>query len=162
MTADDTYRAVFDHALRLLKFRARSRAELRDRLSRKCFPSADVERAIARLVALKFIDDAALARQAAGARRRANQGDHRIRRELRRRGLAAAEVEAALAEEEPDAGTDADRAWAALERRAVRVKGLDPRTARRRLEGYLFRQGFDAEDVRAALRRYFKDQGDEG
>lgn len=150
-----------DLALRLLKFRARSRAELADHLKRKDVEAALAVRVLDRLTELKLVDDAELARQAVGSRRRANQGDHRIRRELRKRGLGSDAVENALAVEEKAKGSDADRAWEALQRRAGRMKALDPRVARRRLEGYLFRQGFDADDVRSALRRFFSNQGED-
>ncbi|HMX94022.1 MAG TPA: regulatory protein RecX [Elusimicrobiota bacterium] len=161
MTADDDFRHAMDLALRLLKFRARTRAELADRLKRKKVEAALVPRVVDRLTELKLVDDAELARQTVESRRRANQGDHRIRRDLRKRGLGSDAVEDALAAAETPAGSDADRAWEALRRRAGRMKALDPRVARRRLEGYLFRQGFDADDVRSALRRFFSNQGED-
>ena len=151
---DDDYRRALDQALLFLKFRARSRAELIQKLTAKKVSPIVAERVASRLEELKLLDDRALARGLVESRRAAQQGDLRIRRDLRLRGLSAETVGEALAASASDAVPAADRAWAALQRRAPRLKNLDPRTARRRLEGFLFRQGFEADDVRSALRRF--------
>lgn len=143
-----------DRALYWLKFRARAAKEMADRLTEKGFPLPVVERTVARLKELKLLDDAALARGMAEGRRRAGRGDHRVRRELLRRGLAKNEVEAALAA--PASEPVDERMARLLEKKRAAFARLDPPTARRRAFGVLARQGFDLDDVRRAVRTFFK------
>ena len=153
---DPLYQKTMDQALRLLGFKSRTRAELTERLVRKGAPVDVVERVVRRLEELVLVDDRGLAVAVTRTARRSARGDRRIRWDLLRRGVPRDLVDDALSGEDENALPVADRVWEALQRRAPRLKALDPQTARRRLEGYLFRQGFDAEDVAAALRRYFQ------
>lgn len=158
---DSAYQTALDQALRLLGFKARTRSELLDRLARKGVSGEVAERVLRRLEELALVDDRGLAASFARAARRSARGDRRIRWDLLRRGVPREAVDAALAGADADAESPADRVWAALQRRAPRLKNLDPRTARRRLESYLFRQGFESDDVASALRRYFDSQIEE-
>ncbi|MBI4395718.1 MAG: regulatory protein RecX [Elusimicrobia bacterium] len=153
-------RLAMDSALTLLKFRGRSEAELAKRLSQKRYEAGVVLKTINRLRELGLLNDEAIAREWAQARRRAGQGELRIRQTLFKRGIPKELVETVLAEEAPpeeaQAGqTEPERAWTALERRAKRVKALDRRSLYRRLAGYLSRQGFPPDVVHDVLERYF-------
>lgn len=143
-----------DRALYWLKFRARAAKEMADRLAEKGFPPPVVERTVARLKELKLLDDAALARGMADGRRRAGRGDHRVRRELLRRGLGKDDVEAALAT--PTVEPVEERMRRFLDKKRASLARLHPATARRRAFGALARQGFDLDDIRRVLRTFFK------
>ena len=150
---DDSAQKAMDQALRLLSFRARSEREMADRLAKKGFAPDVADRTVARLRELNLLDDGVLARDIAESRRRGGRGDHRIRQELRKRGLAPETIAGAL--DAVPAEDGAERAWAALQKRAARMKGLDRDRAYRRLQGFLIRQGFGIDDSRSALKRFF-------
>jgi len=152
----DDPREAMNSALHLLKFRRRSESEMAKRLSLKGFTKARVDETVARLKELNLLDDASLAKDWVDARRRAGEGDLRIRQKLAQRGLARGQVQDALAEETSAAPDEETRAWDALQKRAPRLKNLDRKTAQSRLTGYLTRQGFTYDSVQTVLRRYFK------
>ena len=146
--------------LRLLTDRARSRAELADRLARKGFRPDVAEQALDRLAAVGLIDDAEFARQWVTSRHaHAGRGRRSLAVELRRKGIGPAESAAALAEVSPDD----ERARAAeLVRRKLRTATVPADRAERdrlvrRLVGMLARRGYDGSVaigvVRAELDR---------
>lgn len=155
----DPNRTAMDSALKLLSFRARSEGELSDRLGQKGFSAEVVASVLARLRELGLINDKSLARDLIEVQRRGGRGDHRIRRELIKRGVSGGEVTEAMAEH---AENESDRAWDCLQKRASRVKGLDRDRAYRRLHGYLIRQGFGIDETSRALRRFFSGEPEEG
>lgn len=150
---DDLAQKAMDQALRLLSFRARSEREMADRLGQKGFAPEVADRTVGRLRELGLLNDGALARDMTEVRRRGGRGDHRIRQELRKRGLPQETIAEALAV--GSAEDHGERAWAALQKRVPRLKGLDRDRAYRRLQGYLIRQGFGIDETRGALKRFF-------
>ncbi|MFW6078448.1 MAG: regulatory protein RecX, partial [Gemmatimonadota bacterium] len=86
-------------AYSLLAYRARTRWELRRRLSRKGFPEAVVEATVDAMVEKGYVDDASFAASFARDRVRLRpSGPRRIVRELRAKGVAA-EVAGPIVEE---------------------------------------------------------------
>lgn len=136
--------------LRLLSRRELSTRQLRERLARLGFGTADVDAALTRLTGSGALDDARVAR--AFARTSAavkGRGPERIRRELSHMGIAPAQAAEAVTEAlaEVDEETLLARA---LARKAPHGVG-DDRT-RRRVYAALVRQGFAPDRVLAALR----------
>jgi regulatory protein len=156
---DGLAQKAMDAALKLLSFRARSESELSDRLGQKGFSHEVITSVLGRLRELGFINDKNLARDLVESQRRSGRGDHRIRRELIKRGVPGGEVTQAMAERGEN---EADRAWDCLRKRAPRLKGLDRDRAYRRLHGYLIRQGFGIDETSRALRRFFSGAPEEG
>lgn len=150
---DEAAQKGMDQALRLLTFRARSEQEMADRLAEKGFSPEVTDRTVQRLRELGLLNDALLAREMTESHRRGGRGDHRIRQELRKRGLPKESIADALEQATPH--DSAERVWDALQKRAPRLKGLDRDRAYRRLNGFLIRQGFGIDETRAALRRFF-------
>jgi regulatory protein len=137
-------------ALKLLAMRARSTQEIRERLSRRGYASAEVEAVVRRLTAAGYLDDAGYAR--AWARSRAHRvGPARLARELRARGISAADVAAVLGElaGERDLRHAASEAAA---RKLHALRGMAPAVIRRRLAAHLLRQGFTTDIVLDLLR----------
>lgn len=147
-------RSLYDQALTLLGFRARSVAELRRKLLQKGADAAELEDVLEKLRDQKLLDDADFARQfarrkltGAGASRR------RITQELGRKGIRRALADEAIRElsEEDDldpiaaAQRVAEKKWKSLAK-------LDDFTRRRRLYAFLARRGFDPDEIRAMMK----------
>lgn len=159
---------VLDAAARFLETRARSVAEVRRRLTTAGYRAELVEGAIARLVDLGMLDDAAFARAWIESRDRARpRGEAALRRELRLKGVDPAitadvleergrEREGLLGVAGADAttadATAADRLLARNARPLARV--ADPRARRQRAYALLARNGFDPDTAADAVRRF--------
>lgn len=128
--------------LRLLAVRARSRAELGQRLTAKGFAAEVAERALDRLAEVGLVDDAEFARQWVRQRHIfSGKGRQALAQELRRKGVASEAAAAALANVTAD--DEHDRATE-LVRRKLRTlpAGMDRDKAMRRLVGMLARRGY--------------------
>lgn len=160
---------VLDAAARLLEVRPRSIAEVRRRLRDAGYRAELVDAAIDRLAELGMLDDGAFARAWVESRDRARpRGERALRAELRGKGVAAGDVEAALAAREAAATgaaagahasagsvagaraetriSDGDAAARLLGRRGAALL-REPDTRRRRMKAYalLARNGFDRD-----------------
>jgi regulatory protein len=143
-------------ALKQLALRARSAEEIRRSLARRGYGQDEIAAVLARLTASGYVDDADLARTWVAARtRRSAMGPVRLARELRDKGIADAEIAAALRDsaEERDV---AETAAAAVRRKLPSLHGLPPAVARRRLAAFLERRGFSAEIILAMCRSCFR------
>ncbi len=140
-------------ALRLLKFRGRSRAELTDRLSAKGFDAATVRAAIDDLERAGLTGDRAFAIEATDAelRRRPASRDF-LEAKLVDRGVRERLAER-IVRQQTAGESDLARAIQLARSRAGDAAGRDQAAARRRLLGLLARRGFDEETCRAAVAR---------
>ena len=120
-----------EQALRALRHRDRSAAELGARLERRGVGEAEREQALETLERVGYVDDERFARARAEQLAARGSGDALIRHDLEGRGVAAEHVAAALATLEPER----DRAAAIAARRGRSLK-----TAR-----YLASRGFDLD-----------------
>lgn len=158
---DEGFRAR-DAALSLLSVRPRSRAELRRRLERKEFQEAVIERTLAAMEELGYLDDAVFAEAFVRDRVRLKpRGRFGLLRELRRKGVAEAIAREAIdavleAEEisEPELALEAAGKWARRNRTALGRASRDRderRKVRNRLYGHLARRGFSPDAIRPAM-----------
>jgi regulatory protein len=144
---------VYDRALNMLAFRARSSVELARSLVRKGEPKELVERAVARLVEQGLLDDAAFAQSFTRSKvLGAGQSKRRVQQDLARKGVSRTVSDVAIATVFEDEGVD----QAAVVEQAARKKlrsllKLEPVVRRRRLYAFLARRGYDADDVRRAM-----------
>jgi regulatory protein len=155
--SDDAPDLCYLAALRILRFRFNSEAELRRKLRAKNFTKDEIDGVIVRLHKEKWLDDERFA--GALVRTRANKrvGRRRIARELHAAGVDRSSAAEAIA-----ANVDPERERAALvelgRRRAralVRRHGeefLSSPDGRNKLAGYLLKQGYDAALVREVLK----------
>ena len=128
--------APIDLAVRALRTRDRSAAELDARLARRGVGDAEREQTLETLERIGYVDDERFARTRSGQLAARGSGDALIRHDLESRGIAADVVEAALAELEPER----ERAASIVARR-----GRSAKTAR-----YLASRGF-GEDALAGV-----------
>lgn len=164
---DEGYRAR-DAALALLAHRARSREELRRRLTRKELAPAVIATTLDWLEERGYVDDVAFAEAFVRDRLRLRpRGRVGLIRELRRKGVDEATAEAVVgrvleAERVDEVGlaAEAAEAWARRNTSALRGAGRSAdgrQRARRRLYGHLARRGFGPDAVRAAMQRVLGD-----
>ena len=124
-------------ALRALRFRDRSAAELDTRLAERGVGEAERAEALETLERIGYVDDERVARLRAEQLAARGSGNALIRHDLSGRGLAGQHVEAALASLEPEAERAA---------RVVQRRGGGPKTAR-----YLASKGFGADALAMAV-----------
>jgi regulatory protein len=144
---------VYDRALNMLAFRARSSAELARSLVRKGEPREQVEAAIGRLQEQGLLDDAAFAQSFTRAKvLGAQQSRRRVQQDLARRGVAREVTDAAIATVFDEEQVDQREIVELAARKKLRtLKQVDPVVRRRRLYAFLARRGYDSEDIRRAM-----------
>lgn len=135
-------------ALRRLTVRARTRAELGADLARRNVPPEVADEVLDRFEEVGLVNDADFARLWVSGRSGASS--RRLRDELRAKGVAAEDIEAALGEVDDEADLAAARTFAA---KKLRTSGnLDQLVRDRRLVGALARRGFGSGIVAQVLR----------
>jgi regulatory protein len=129
--------APLDLAIRALRFRDRTTAELEARLEQRGVGEAERQQALETLERIGYVDDERFARTRAEQLAERGSGDALIRDDLERRGLATEVVELALAALAPE------------RERAARIaaqRGRSLKTAR-----YLASRGFGEEALDALV-----------
>lgn len=140
-------------ALRLLAYRPRSEAEMRQRLARRDLPEEVVQETIARLREQGLLSDAAFARFWVETRDQNSPRGHRLLwQELSVKGIereVARQAIAAVAEE--------DAALRAAQKKARHLQDQDYPLFRRRLGDFLLRRGFPYPTVRTTVERLWRE-----
>jgi regulatory protein len=150
----DLSERTYERALRLLSYRPRSVAEVTRYLAGKGVPEDLISETVARLSQEGLLDDKTFARLWVENRSSFRpRGLAALRSELRRKGLDEETVEDAMQ------GLDeAEDAYRAAQMQALRLKGVDRETFRRRLWGYLCRRGFPYDTVRETVERLWRER----
>jgi regulatory protein len=145
---------LYDRALNLLAFRARSARELGRRLMEKGASAACTEKVIAKLREVGLIDDADFARQVARSKISSGASRRRLHPELFKRGVARDVADEAVTEVLEDENVDevavAERV---ARKRLPSLASADPQSRRRRLYSFLARRGHDSETIRVVMGR---------
>ncbi len=119
-------------------------------MARKNVPEDIIDEVMARFAAVGLIDDEAFAMALVSTRTTVSRrGGHRIRQELREKGVADEVAVEALSSVDPDEELAAATAFAA--RKVRSMNGLDEAVAKRRLYGALARRGFGPDVVRRVV-----------
>jgi regulatory protein len=144
---------VYDRAMNMLAFRARSASELSRALVRKGEEKLHVENAIQRLKEQGLLDDGAFAQSFTRAKvLGASQSRRRVQQQLARKGVARDVTDAAIDVVFEEEGVDAQAIVEAAARKKMRsLRSLEPAVRRRRLYAFLARRGYDLEDIRRAM-----------
>lgn len=138
-------------ALNLLGYRARSEAEVRERLGRYGYALGTIEVVVVRLRELGYLDDEEFARLKAREKAR-RYGPRRVSVELRKSGVGE-ELAREVVEEEFAGRSEVGEARSAAARR-YNGRGSDAEA--RRVYGFLVRRGYSAE-VCAQVAREFRE-----
>ncbi len=147
----DDPEAAREKCLRLLAVRARSAAELRERLKGVGFAPDVVENVIADLAGTGLVDDTEFARSWVASRQAAGGiGKQRLRWELRRKGVAEALIEAALEQAVSDE-TEEEQALTLAQKRLK--GGVEDARGLARVRRLLVSRGFGFDTVDRVMRR---------
>lgn len=138
------------YAIRLIKFRARTQKEIREKLLSRDYEPSVVDEVVARLLKAGLLDDALFARLWVQSRIKKPLGLARLRRELLQKGVGRDIVEGAL--EQARAGYD-ERAVIrqTIVHKSEGMRGISLDKKRARLFGYLARRGFSRDRIMEAL-----------
>lgn len=154
---------AYQRAVRYLALRPRSRAEIEGYLRGKGDSEETVAQALARLEGGGYIDDQQFARFWVENRLRFRpRGSRAMRYELRQKGLAPDDIDAAL-----EGLEEGEAAWDAVAGKLERWQGLDEREFLQKVTAFLSRRGFGFDVCRDVGRRAWEQvqaqaSGDEG
>jgi len=144
---DDSDRC-YASALRILRHRFNSIAELKRKLRSKGFSKEDIDPTIQRLAAEKWLEDERFAGAFVRTRARKRIGKLRIRRELIGAGVEDEIIARAVGE---NVNSDDERETAirtAQRRLPILIRRYGEQAARNKLTAYLLKQGYEAALVR--------------
>lgn len=148
----DRVRQCLKAALRLLSYRPRSEAEMRERLGRK-FATHTVETVLLRLGERRMVDDVAFARFWRESRESFNPRSSRmLRAELRRKGVRSDVIDDVL-----KGVDDEESAYRAAKRR--RSAEGDYEAFKKNLGTFLGRRGFSYDVINTTLGRLWEERG---
>ncbi len=136
-------------AMELLLYKPRTEKELRDRLAEKAYPEEEIEEALRYVKSYGYLNDEAYAEQYVSIHSAA-KGKNALRMELRKKGIDAEQIEAAVSgiEEEEE-----EVIYRLLLKKAGDPHETDEKEYRR-LFGFCARRGFSAGKIHKALRSY--------
>ncbi len=142
----DPFEKAREYAFLLLKFRQRSEKEIYQRLKRKKFPESVIKETALFLKNKGFIDDVQFSKAWIESRLKKPLGLRKIRQELNLKGIDKEIIESQLSKIKDNYQEDEIVLKIAKER-LIRLKGIGPDNAKRRLFSYLLRRGFSPEIV---------------
>ena len=135
-----------DYAFLLLKFRLRSRKELYERLKRKKFTEEIIKQTLDFLESKGFIDDSNFAKAWIASRIKRPLGLRRLRQELKIKGINEAIIDTKIGEIKNNYN-EADVVRKIAEEKFNKLKGVEPRKAKKRIYDYFMRRGFSPDVV---------------
>jgi len=139
-------------ALRFLKIRPRSQAELKEKLRLKGFSQTDIETTVLDLTASGLLDDRAFTKSWINYRLARPFGFRRIIQELKAKGIDPEIIDRALAEIKGSYSPQ-DAALELARRRWQRLPAIDPVKKKKRVLDFLLRRGFDADVAMKAIKK---------
>ena len=140
-------------ALRFLKFRPRSIAELKEKLQIKGFSSTDIETTVVDLMASGLLDDRAFTKSWINYRLARPFGFRRIILELKAKGIDPEIIEQAVAEIKDSNYSPEIVALDLAQRRWKRLPDIDPVKKKKRVLDFLLRRGFEIDLVMKVLKK---------
>ncbi len=138
-------------AYKLLEFRNRSEKELRDKLKEKKFSCQIIDETITYLKKYDLIDDNLFTKQWIHFRLNKPFGIHRIRFELKMKGIKESIIKKHL-DEAMQEYQELEVVQELAQKRAKKYKGIEEQKIRQRVYGYLSRRGFSSNSISKALK----------
>jgi regulatory protein len=149
LKALDQRHQAFEQAVRFLRYRPRSRAEMEHYLRRKHVTEDVLCDVLNRLEQASYLDDEAFAQYWVENRQRFRPCSQRaLNYELHQKGVDHQIIASALSEQDDEAA-----AWQAIESRLPRWSTLSADELQRKVAGFLSRRGFGYETINHTFRR---------
>ncbi len=147
------FKEAKNYVFRLLKIRFRSEKELHDKLQHRGFSQETITQTISYFKQLKLVDDHQFARKWIASRLLLPQpfGVHRIRFELKEKGIALGIINEAWAQATVDY-SEGDVVGRLAQRQVVKCSSMSPIKRRQRVYGYLLRRGFNPQVILEIIR----------
>lgn len=146
----DTFEQAKGYISLLLKIRFRSEKEIRDKSRRKGFSEPTVDEAVGYFKAIGLVDDRQFTRKWIASRLNKPFGIHRIRFELKEKGitpdLIKEELEQAMSEY-----SEMDVVARLAKHQALKHRDIPREKVKQRVYGYLLRRGFNPAIVMKAI-----------
>ena len=152
------YSRSWNYVLWLLGRKMYTEAQLREKLRRKEATVETIERVMARLKELKFLDDAGFAEAYVNSRK-SRKGRLALKQELFQKGITETLVEETL--EPLDTETQVEAALGVLEKQTWRFQKAPPEKRKAKAYAFLARRGFTGDVVKEALERSESLEGEE-
>ena len=134
----------------LLKYRARSRKEIQDRLKHRKFSQSTIDKVTDYFDRLDIINDHEFASNWLNSRLRKPFGMRRIFFELRQKGINDDIIEQ-IQEKVKDSYNEYEVVSNLAKRKMENLKSLDQNKARRRIYGFLARRGFSIDTINEVI-----------
>lgn len=151
LQAADEVKRAYGAAINLLGYRARSQAEVEQRLKQREFSAGAIAQTVERLQTEGHLDDASFGQLWIESRQRASpRGTRALRYELRQKGIDPTVIDAVIDNTEID---ETAAAWAAIAPKLDRWRGLERFSFQQKAGSFLARRGFGHDAVRAAVDR---------
>lgn len=156
ITDAQSYRDAYFAAGRLLNYRMRTRSELTQRLQKKGFPEAVIEKVIGKMSEIGLIDDSRFADAFVASKISSKPvGRRELERGLREKGVGKEALQNAVSHVS-DEETQVRLASEAAEIKMRSLKRYDPKKRRDKLVSFLARRGFDWDIIRKVARKMFE------
>ena len=139
-------------ALRFLKVRPRSVAELKNKLERKGFEAQEIETTLQWLINTKLLNDRSFTKSWIQYRLARPFGFRRIIGELKAKGIADEIIEQTIAQFKEEY-IEGDVILDLAKRRAQRLTGLEPLKRKKRIYDFLIRRGFAVGEVMKVIKK---------
>lgn len=153
LKSQDEQDKAYQHAIRYLGFRARSRQELEQYLGEKGYSAAVAAATIQRLLDQNYLDDEAFARWWLENRERFRPRSQRaLRYELRQKGIANEVIETVLADLDEE-----ELAWAAVSPKLTHWQNFEAEKLKQKILSFLSRRGFTYEVAHRIFERAWTD-----
>ena len=146
------FEKYFNYSLKYLSYRPRSEKEVVDALVRKKAPQDVVEKIIANLKELRFINDDEFTRWWVEQRTTFKpRSKYIIGVELRQKGISQELIDTYLTEDKETAINDLEQAKKLAERKIKRYRHLERQELYQKLGGALARKGFSWDVIKRAI-----------
>lgn len=146
----DTATEAKKYIYRLLKIRFRSEKEARDKLREKGFSEPTVDEAVGYFKAIGLVDDRQFTRKWIASRLNKPFGIHRIRFELKEKGITPDLIKEELGQAMPE-HSEMDVAARLAKHQALKHRDIPREKVKQRVYGYLLRRGFSPAIVMKAI-----------
>lgn len=149
LKSESDYGKNYIRAVDLISRRLRSEKEIRDYAKHKQWTVTNTERVIERLKNHGYLNDKVFAEAFVRSRQSTEKySKRRIERDLRQKGIAPNIIQQAL----PSKTSDKNAITKLIQKRAHRYDDVN------KLKAYLFRAGFNYDDVNQAINEYYNNK----